>query len=189
MKKKTIAAFGFFAVSVALLLIYTSAPANAQLLDQNFSVNTLASYLRNPQDVALYMWRHFDFVRDQQQFGREDYWQSAAEILQTKKGDCEDFAIFAQEILKQNGVSAFILNLYGAKPHSICIFKSKGLYGAVDGGNYVSAQFKDLTSLLNYLDPFWKKANITEMDQSHRGRILSEITNSKKTHRKFLFWK
>lgn len=189
MKKKTIAAFGFFAVSIVLIFLYTSAPANAQLLDQNFSVNTLASYLKNPQDVALYMWRHFDFERDQQQFGQEDYWQSADEILQSKKGDCEDFAVFAHEILKRNGQSAFIMNLYGAKPHSICVFKSNGLYGAVDGGNYIAAEFKDINSLLNYMDPFWKKAAITELNQNHRGRILKEITNSAKTHSGFLFWK
>ena len=188
MKKKTIAAFGFFAVSVALVLIYTSAPANAQLLDQNFSINTLASHLKNPQDVALYMWRHFNYEGDQRQFGQEDYWQSAAEIFQTKKGDCEDFAIFAKQILEINGYRAFILNLHGTKDHSICIFKQGGKYGAVDGGQFIAADFENLQSLISYIDRFWTKAAIVEADSWHAGRVLANIFNPKKPSKKFFLF-
>ena len=188
MKKKTIAAFGFFAVSVLLVLIYTSAPANAQLLDQNFSINTLASYLKNPQDVALYMWRHFDYEGDRRQFGQEDYWQTAAETAQNKKGDCEDFAIFAKQILELNGYRSFILNLYGTKDHSICIFKQHGKYGAVDGGKFVPANFNDLRSLISYMDRFWTKASIVEVNGCHTGRVLADISNSQKTSKRFFLF-
>lgn len=188
MKKKTIAAFGLFAASVALILIFTSAPANAQLLDQNFSVNTLASYLKTPQDVALYMWRHFDYEGDRRQFGKDDYWQSPQEILANKKGDCEDFAVFAKQILELNGYSAHVLNLYGTKDHSICIFKKGGKYGAVDGGKFVAADFKDLQSLITYMDRFWTKASIVEVNGCHTGRVLANITNSNKQSRKFFLF-
>lgn len=183
MKQKTIAAFGSFAASTVLFLIFMTAEADAQLLDRTLSLGNLAHNLRTPQDVAFYIWRHFDFENDQRQFGREDYWQSPAEMLQNQKGDCEDFAIFAREILKKNGIAAFVVNLYSGKSHSICIFKNHGLYGAVDGGNYVAADFKDLSSLLAYLDPFWKKAAITEMGENHRGRILAEISNCHKSRK------
>lgn len=187
MKKKTIAAFGFFAVSVVMIFFHASDTANARLLDQSYSVNTLASYLRSPQDVALYMWRYFDYEGDRRQFGKEDYWQSPAEIVKNKKGDCEDFALFAKQILDLNGYSAYVLNLYGTKDHAICIFRQNGKYGAVDGGKFVAADFDDLRDLLSYMDPFWSKASIVEVTERHGGKELASIRNIHKPKKFFLF--
>ncbi len=189
MKKKTIAVIGAFAAGIAMFLIFMTAEAKAQLPDQVLSVGNLAGYLKTPQDVALYIWRYFDFEHDRSQFGKEEYWQTAEEILRNRKGDCEDFALFAHEIMKQNGISSFVISLYGSKPHAICIFKKNGLYGAVNGGDYIAPEFKDLCSLLSYIDPFWNKAAITEIDENHRGRVLTELSNCrKKQSKKFLIF-
>lgn len=167
-----------------------TAEAKAQLPDRVLSLGSLASYLHTPQDVALYIWRHFDFENDQAQFGREDYWQSPAEMIKNKKGDCEDFALFAREMLRRNGIQAFVINLYGDKAHALCIYKNHGLYGAVDGGNYIPADYQDLRTLLSYVDPFWQKADIADIDAANHGRILAEFPNMhKKSGRKFFFFK
>lgn len=36
-----------------------------------------------------------NYVSDQEQFGERDYWQPPEEFEKTKKGDCEDFALWA----------------------------------------------------------------------------------------------
>ncbi len=188
MKKKTIAVLGSFVLSIAALLFFTTvAEANAPLPDRVLSPGSLASYLTTPQDVALYIWRHFDFEHDQRQFGTEEYWQSAEEIMRTKKGDCEDFALFAREMLKRNNIFSFVLNLYGSRDHALCIFKKNGLYGAVNGGDYIAPEFKDLCSLLSHIDPFWKTAAVTDIDANHQGRVLKEISNCKKKSGKKFF--
>lgn len=189
MKQKTIAVVGRLAAVIAMFLFLFAAEANAQLPDRILSLGSLADNLKTPQSVSLYIWRYFDFEKDRIQFGAEDYWQSAEQLLATKKGDCEDFALFAKEILTRNGYFSFVLNLYGSRDHSICVFKKNGLYGAVDGGNYIEASFDDITSLLTHLDPFWKRGAIVELNDVHRGRILKEILNNKKSSNRFLFWK
>lgn len=158
MKKKTIAAFGFFAVSAVLILLTSSAPANAQLLDPSYSLNTLASYLKTPHDIAHYIWRHFSFETDRRQFGENERIQTAEELLLNKRGDCEDFARFAYEILKLKGKRPMILNLYGKKyAHSVCLFKENGGYYVIDGKETHRFETMHLNKIAKHLYPFWEK--------------------------------
>ncbi len=183
--KKAIAATGRFAASLLALFILFTAQADAQIFVRNLSFVNLAEQLKTPQDIAFYIWRNFQFEKDQRQFGREDYWQSPAEILQTQKGDCEDFALFASEILKLQGKNSFIINLYGGgKPHSICVFKEKGRYGAIDGKKVIPVDFETLDELLSYADPFWRKASLVEPTPAKNGRVLAEFSNMKKSSRR-----
>ncbi len=182
--KNYIAATGRFAVSLALLLLFMSAQANAQNFSRTLSLVHLSQELKTPQDVAFYIWRNFQFEKDRRQFGREEYWQSPAEILETRKGDCEDFALFAVEMLKLSGLKSFVINLYGSqKPHAVCVFKQNGKYGAIDGKNVIGADFNDLQALLNFLDPYWAKANIVEPTPSKDGRVMAEFSNWSKQRR------
>jgi len=46
------------------------------------------------------------YVSDQKQFGRKDYWQPPDAIEKTKKGDCDDFALWCWRQLMHMGYSA-----------------------------------------------------------------------------------
>ena len=52
------------------------------------------------------MWRLFLFESDQNQFGENEHWQSPEEFMQTGKGDCEDFALWAWRKLAELGIDA-----------------------------------------------------------------------------------
>ena len=46
------------------------------------------------------------YVSDQEQFGQKDYWEPPEQFEETKKGDCEDFALWAWRQLLHMGYSA-----------------------------------------------------------------------------------
>ena len=180
--KKSIAALGFFAASFVLVTILGCAEANAQILDQGPSFRDLAIKLQTPEDVAHYMWRHFQFEDDRSNFGRDDHWQKPEEFLTTQKGDCEDFALFAREVLKMQGIKCFLLNVYGKRfAHTVCVFKENGKYNVIDGTNVFRFQAGDIKSLLGKIYPFWDTGSIVEpAPSSDYGQILTQFERQAK---------
>lgn len=54
--------------------------------------------------VNEFVHAYFTYAEDQRQFGKEDYWVSPAEMLASRQGDCEDWAIFSYISLRHMGV-------------------------------------------------------------------------------------
>lgn len=77
------------------------------------------------------------YVSDEEQFGKRDYWQPPELFEGTKKGDCEDFALWAwRQLLHMNYPTRFVLG-------------SAGRYG--DGHAWVTFQRDGRTYLLEAL--------------------------------------
>ena len=114
---KSIAAFRVFVMSALMLFVFSMMPtlAKAQIPGRGLSLQILASQLKTSEQIAHYMWRNLRFETDRAHFGQDEYWQSPKETLASKKGDCEDFALFAQTLLKMTGRTAFLLNIHGVK--------------------------------------------------------------------------
>ncbi len=179
MKLHAVAALRVFAVSLVLVSNIAIAEANAPLLDRSLSLSFLASELQTPEKIAKYMWKHFLFEQDQRQFGQEEYWQTPEEFLQTQKGDCEDFAVFATALLRLNGVNAFTLNIYGdGFAHTVAVFEENGLYHVIDGTDVVRYEAPTLQELLTKIHPFWKKGAVVKASPSSKtGMILQNISH------------
>ena len=178
MKKKAVAAMWVFVASLVFgILTINTALANTPLLDRTLPLTDLALELKTPQSIAHYMWRHFIFEQDQRNFGQSEYWQSPEEFLKTGKGDCEDFAIFARELLHLNGINAFLLNIYGpGYGHTICVFMENGKYNAIDGTNVENYQADNLPDLMTKINPFWNEgAVVAPSKTSSSGVILQTI--------------
>lgn len=176
--KKAIAAKRLLALCFCLVILLTTslAWANSALLDRSLSLSSLADTLKTPEDVAQYMWKHFAFEDDRYLFGTSDYWQKPEQFVHSGKGDCEDFAIFAREILRRNGVPSFLLSVYGKKyAHTICVFEKNGKYQYINGTKLVTANTTDLKALLTEIYPNWSYGAIVTPSASGRGRILERI--------------
>lgn len=70
----------------------------------------LAVSSSHPDEAALAAvnaWtnKHVRYVEDRDQYGREDYWASAATTLYRGAGDCEDIAVAKLQLLAAMGVS------------------------------------------------------------------------------------
>jgi Bacterial transglutaminase-like cysteine proteinase BTLCP len=69
------------------------------------------------------------YVSDQEQFGKKDYWMPPEQFEVTKKGDCEDFALWVWRQLMTMGYQARIVfgrsGRYG-EGHSWVMFQANG---------------------------------------------------------------
>lgn len=78
-------------------------------------------------------------VSDKQQFGKEDYWQPPEDFEKSKKGDCDDFALWTwRELLAMGYRSRFVVGRHGKYGigHAWVTFEK-------DGKNYlVEPQFR-----------------------------------------------
>ena len=175
--KKSVAAYWVFALSLVLVTLTMHAEAEAQILDRSLSLRELARQLQTPDDIAHFLWRNFLFENDQSQFGTEEHWQTPEEFLMNRRGDCEDFAIFAREILRLHGTTAFLLNIYGGHfSHTVCVFREDGRYSVLDGTEVRRYNTEDLKDIASRLYPYWKwGAIVAPSAHSKRGRIVTEF--------------
>lgn len=177
MTKKSVAALWVLALTCVLLFNFHTTDAKAQFTDQSLSLQDIAFRISSPDKIANYLWKNFKFESDRSIFGQEDYWQTPNEFLSRGKGDCEDFAVFAQYLLKQRGISSFILNIYGrGEGHTVCVFKENGKYQAIDGTKVFQVDANSLQELSEKIDPFWEKAAIVSPTANHGAQILTEFS-------------
>jgi hypothetical protein len=69
------------------------------------------------------------YVSDQEQFGERDYWQPPEQFEENKKGDCEDFALWAwRQLLHLNYPARFALGSAGryGEGHAWVTFQKDG---------------------------------------------------------------
>ena len=175
--KKIIAASWAGALSFFLLaLLFILGDANAQLISRSLSLRDLADQLKTPEAVANYMWHNFSFEKDQSQFGKNEVWQAPLQFIETKKGDCEDFAWFAYEMLRINGKKSSILNIYGnGFGHSVCVFTENGRFNMIDGNKVVRLEAKDLKDVAYEIYPFWQSAVVVIPSEGSTPKVVKKI--------------
>lgn len=161
------------------MLVFTvgTAGASAQSLVRPLSLDTLAQDLNSPEAIARYMWKNFTYEYDRRQFGQEEYWQSPEEFLDHKKGDCEDFALFAHALLSENGYKSFVINLYAPKyAHTVVVFIEDGKYNAIDGTDLKNYQANSLEELFTELNPHWiTGAIMTKSSRKSVGKVMKKF--------------
>ncbi|MBI4115463.1 MAG: transglutaminase-like cysteine peptidase [Candidatus Omnitrophica bacterium] len=124
MKVRWVILGGFF-----LGLLFPLSEGKAETL----TLDSLASQLQTPEAIQKFMGKHFVYVEDQTLFGQDEYWQSPEEMLERKQGDCEDYALFAEAILKKNGYRTFIFSVYWEDDaHTVAVFEKEGKWGIFD---------------------------------------------------------
>ncbi len=117
-------------------------------------------------------------VSDRQLFGRDDYWQSPSETLRMGKGDCEDYALLAEALLRRQKIPAWVFSVYGpgGYAHTVCAFKENGRYNAINIDQLISYQAESLEELAGKIHPRWEWAAVAQR-AGHRGKALRRIQN------------
>ncbi len=164
----------FLAISLAAAG-YGAVEARANVvLPSEFSIDSVAGELSSPEQIARFIFRNFMVETDQAHFGKEEFWQSPAQLLASRRGDCEDFALFASEVLKANGISAFLVNIYGKKfAHTVCVFKENGRYHVIDGDQVKRYDAESLDALFSLIYPHWETAQmVSYSEKGSCGRVL-----------------
>lgn len=164
-----------FVVCASLWALTFSQEAKAAAIPSpSYSVQNLATQLATPEEIARFIFRHFSVESDQKQFGKEEFWQTPEELLSNGKGDCEDFAFFANSVLKANGVSSFLVNVYGKKfAHTLCVFQENGSFHVIDGDEVKRYEAKSLEELFSLIYHHWESAQLVTYSSAHKnGRVL-----------------
>lgn len=114
----------FVSVFLAQLLLFPT-PCYSE------SVNSLSIYISTPEELAVWLSRNLTYEFT---FGGKRP-QTLQEFLDSKSGNCEDFANLASELLTRNGINneVIVLRFRGIRiHHALCIWKGKdGTYGFI----------------------------------------------------------
>ena len=156
------------------------APAFSSLPSPGFPLLTqLASAYRTPKAIATLLRDQFTFKRDVELFGEADHWQSPEEFVKQKVGDCEDYALLAQALLRRNGIEAYVVSLFGQEgyAHTVCVFKDeRSRYNLIDVDKIRYPKAVSLQALASWLYPGWTFGGIVKQ-AGVRGQMLQQITN------------
>lgn len=143
------------------------------------SLDILASELKTPEALERFMNKNFIYLEDRVLFRQEEYWQTPEEMLQRKRGDCEDFAAFAEAILKRNGYKVFLFSAFwDENAHTVAVFESRGRWRIFDIDRLRSMKGNSVRDLGNDIHRAWSFLGIMRRE-GHLGIISRKFRNQK----------
>jgi hypothetical protein len=90
-------------------------------------------------------------VSDKDQFGKDDYWMPPEDFEKARKGDCDDFAMYAWRQLLEMGYKArFVVGTVGDSPvkHAWVMFEKDGRHFLLEPqANFLRLKFPRLDAL------------------------------------------
>jgi len=158
-------------IAVVLVMVFcansfSEIPGAMMLLHSSPSLRDI----HTPKDLSKFMNKNFKFVEDRDNFNNVEYWQSPEEMLKNKRGDCEDFAIFTQAILKELGIESQVVSIYGKNrfAHTVAVFKQDGKYRVFNDGRLYRYDTDKIEEVLTKISETWIWAAYTER-KNNRG--------------------
>ncbi len=139
-------------------------------------LDSIAQAYPTPERLAAFLHQNVTFQDDLRLFGQVDYWQAPEEMIARGQGDCEDYALLAQDLLGRQGTEAFIFSLYGEAgyAHTVCVFVEKDLYNVMNQDRLMRLQAGSLKELADRLYPRWIWGAVARR-REHRGKAIRVI--------------
>lgn len=167
-------------IFISTVLITIPLDVKAESSFENLTLEQLAQQFTTPHTLAQYLKKEFKFKSDQSLFHETDYWQSPEEFIARKRGDCEDYAIFTQHMLMQNGFTALLFSMFGSDgyAHTICVFQDeKKRWNAMNQDKLFHANARTIEELASKINPSWIYGGVVER-KGKRGHFVKETHNS-----------
>lgn len=102
---------------------------------------------KDPEELSIWIAFNIKYIDDLEKWGIEDYWQSPSETLESKTGDCEDYAILAYACMKKLGYHPKVFILYNnTDAHALCLVKYKHAW------YYLGEELLTRTKAWTYMD-------------------------------------
>jgi hypothetical protein len=85
-------------------------------------------------------------------------------MLARKKGDCEDFALFANAALNDLGFESHVVSIYGKNgyAHTVTVYKQDGKYRVFNDGRLYKFDTETVPDALSKINSQWQWAAYTE---------------------------
>ncbi len=140
-------------VFLGALLIIILQPLNASSEGKN-PLKILLDKVSSPELLEKYMASQFTYVEDRFLIDDDEYWQGPEEMLTRKKGDCEDYAVFAKAMLEEMGYSACLISLYWEDDaHTVTVFQRDGYWWFFNVNRLQKSFATSLLELANEIKP------------------------------------
>lgn len=164
-----------FLVFLIFITFYLNTLANQKLTSNVLIIPTkiYPSYIKTPQDINDWLMKEgFKYISDKT---RGDEWKTPEHTIKDKGGDCEDFAILAENILENLGYdNVMVIAIYGeGLAHGICWFQEKdGTWGFFSSGMdlkgnsqfYFPCKVKNPLNILYRYFPEWPRMVVCTSD-------------------------
>ena len=166
----------FASTALAALLFAAAGPVSSEPGWAEGPLDSIARNLSTPEALARFLHSHITFQEDLPLFGQADYWQAPEELLARGRGDCEDYALLACDLLSRRGAKAFLFSLYGTGgyAHTVCVFMDGGRYSVMNQDRLVRYRAASMEDLAGRLYSGWEWGAVAER-RGHRGRAVRII--------------
>jgi predicted transglutaminase-like cysteine proteinase len=124
------------------------------------------------------MKENFKFEEDKKLFGIEDYWQSPEEFWGRRTGDCEDYALFAKQVLEQHGIESYVVSFYGPRgyAHTIVIYRDGDRYDVINEDRLKRYQAETVEEALSKVYSDWSWGAVAQ-EHNHQGWMVFKLQN------------
>ena len=140
-------------------------------------IQGVARLYSTPELLADFMRKRMTFREDNELFGRRDYWQAPEEFLRRGEGDCEDYALLAQAVLKRQGREALVFSIYGpGYAHTVCLFREGGYYNIFNQDKVIHCKAASPEEAASLLCPHWSWGAVARRF-GRRGRAVQRFRN------------
>ena len=93
------------------------------------SMEQVVRRFATPKRINDFMQVCFDYVPDEEHHGIDEHWQEPYTTLGLKKGDCEDYAVFAWHVLSRHDFEAHVFAAFTEDDgHAVCLVEERRVY-------------------------------------------------------------
>jgi len=167
-------------ILIASLIILSN--LNAYALD---TPKTIAERYTLVDSISGYLITYYKYESDIKQFDVEDYWQTAEEMIKNKRGDCEDFAILVQAILKELDIESQLIGLWWEEKdftttykwyaHMIVVFQDENdKYSFMDNQIYIASEKETIEELFEFFTDNWYEYVVYNSDGTEIETVRNE---------------
>jgi|GEM_PF-779250 len=168
MEKRAVRQIKAAAVIAGIILSVFSAPSFCFSQNQALAIASIST----PEQLAQWFFTDFKYETEM-----PDTWQNASETLELKKGDCEDFAILAQDMLNTMGIQSDILIIKFTglnQQHAICIFKEGGNYSFISNQELIRTGAASLKEAIQEQYSDWESITFTNAKKDILNLVLND---------------
>ena len=150
-------------VSTILLILLTGCGSVYQQIEvptndnneSSRSFSSVVSDLKTPEEVYNWMQSNFSYQADKV---AADEFRAPEETFQLRHGDCDDYARFAEYVLKQHGYEAEGVSVYSSdRGHAVCVWKdSTGKCNYLSNNSIRMISADDLNAVSKDIYSDWK---------------------------------
>jgi len=126
---------------------------------------------RTPALINAYMQASFRYVHDIDAHGLAEHWHLPSWTFASRRGDCEDWALFAWQVLRRNGIEAHVFCAFTASEgHAVCLARdargyvsiaNEGLRRVASGAEISMTQLARAAAAVLYPDG-WESCSFVE---------------------------